>query len=95
MIIYVYTLEDMSLYIYIYIMIHDVWWYLHKHVKQSQIFARHRGRQLIAKEALLRNESRVLWGVLDVSGYGHGMPRLWPAWLMMAFGGHNWAYNII
>ena len=43
---------------------------------QSQICARHRGRQLIAKEALLRNESRVLWGVSDVSGYGHGCGQL-------------------
>ncbi|CAL1151510.1 unnamed protein product [Cladocopium goreaui] len=33
-------------------------------------------RQLIAKEALLRNESRVLWGVSDVSGYGHGCGQM-------------------
>ncbi|CAL1145539.1 unnamed protein product [Cladocopium goreaui] len=33
-------------------------------------------RQLIAKEALLRNESRVLRGVSDVSGYGHGCGQM-------------------
>ena len=78
MIIYVYTLEDMSMYIYIY----TLWYIMYDDICinmlniQSQICARHRGRQLIAKEALLRNESRVLWGVSDVSGYGHGCGQL-------------------